>query len=260
MWLSVDPMADKYPSISPYAYCAWNPVKLVDPDGMEAIVNDDGWLVNNETKTVTHVDYTGGYSQQTVNYTNGQQSQTYFSTSTDVFLQQYTQQGYTIEGYNTNTSTLSPLHPYSIPNQNGLDPMSSGLNGVSVGLNLGSAAFGLGSNICYNKKLTGTWLGRNGKFYNMNFNGNGYTGGRNIFAKARASNLTKIGTGFSLSSLAVSMEQYSNKEISGAEFFLRDGISTALGFVPEVGWLLSGAWQIGFNLGQKYGFLHKLLE
>ena len=35
MWLSVDPMADKYPSISPYAYCAWNPVKLVDPDGKE---------------------------------------------------------------------------------------------------------------------------------------------------------------------------------------------------------------------------------
>ena len=35
MWLSVDPLADKYQSISPYAYCAWNPVKLVDLDGME---------------------------------------------------------------------------------------------------------------------------------------------------------------------------------------------------------------------------------
>ena len=35
MWLSVDPMADKYPSVSPYAYCAWNPVRLVDPDGRE---------------------------------------------------------------------------------------------------------------------------------------------------------------------------------------------------------------------------------
>ena len=35
MWLSVDPMADKYPNISPYAYCAWNPVKLVDPDGRD---------------------------------------------------------------------------------------------------------------------------------------------------------------------------------------------------------------------------------
>lgn len=42
MWLSVDPMADKYPSISPYAYCAWNPVKLVDPDGREVSLSD-GW-------------------------------------------------------------------------------------------------------------------------------------------------------------------------------------------------------------------------
>ena len=32
-WLSVDPMADKYPGLSPYAYCAWNPIRLVDPDG-----------------------------------------------------------------------------------------------------------------------------------------------------------------------------------------------------------------------------------
>ena len=35
-WLSMDPMADKYPSISPYAYCALNPVKLVDPNGLFA--------------------------------------------------------------------------------------------------------------------------------------------------------------------------------------------------------------------------------
>lgn len=27
MWLSVDPLVDKYLWISPYAYCAWNPVK-----------------------------------------------------------------------------------------------------------------------------------------------------------------------------------------------------------------------------------------
>ena len=40
-WLSVDPMADKYPGISPYAYCAWNPLKLVDPDGMDVYINGD---------------------------------------------------------------------------------------------------------------------------------------------------------------------------------------------------------------------------
>lgn len=33
IWLSVDPMSDKYASISPYVYCADNPVKLVDPNG-----------------------------------------------------------------------------------------------------------------------------------------------------------------------------------------------------------------------------------
>ena len=32
-WLSVDPMADKYPNISSYAYCAWSPIVLKDPDG-----------------------------------------------------------------------------------------------------------------------------------------------------------------------------------------------------------------------------------
>ena len=35
IWLSVDPMSDKYPGVSPYAYCGNNPVKLVDPDGKE---------------------------------------------------------------------------------------------------------------------------------------------------------------------------------------------------------------------------------
>ena len=33
LFLSVDPMADKYPSISPYHYCHWNPIYLIDSDG-----------------------------------------------------------------------------------------------------------------------------------------------------------------------------------------------------------------------------------
>ena len=32
-WLSVDPMMDKYPGVSPYRYCDWNPVMLIDLDG-----------------------------------------------------------------------------------------------------------------------------------------------------------------------------------------------------------------------------------
>ena len=33
MWLSVDPMWEKYAGMSPYNYCMGNPVKMVDPDG-----------------------------------------------------------------------------------------------------------------------------------------------------------------------------------------------------------------------------------
>ena len=41
-WLSVDPLADKYPNLSPYAYCAWNPIRLVDPDGRDGVLKVDG--------------------------------------------------------------------------------------------------------------------------------------------------------------------------------------------------------------------------
>lgn len=50
MWMSVDPLAGDYPWISPYAYCAWNPIKYIDPTGMwiEVSPNEDGtYLVVN---------------------------------------------------------------------------------------------------------------------------------------------------------------------------------------------------------------------
>lgn len=34
-WLSMDPLSESSPSVSPYAYCGDNPVSAVDPDGRE---------------------------------------------------------------------------------------------------------------------------------------------------------------------------------------------------------------------------------
>ena len=36
-WLSVDPMSDKYPSLSPYCYSAYNPIKYIDSDGRDIV-------------------------------------------------------------------------------------------------------------------------------------------------------------------------------------------------------------------------------
>jgi len=48
--VEVDPMASKYPSLSPYTYCADNPVKLVDPNG------EDIWELDENGKIVNHYD------------------------------------------------------------------------------------------------------------------------------------------------------------------------------------------------------------
>ena len=41
MWMSVDPLADKYPGNTPYSYCNGNPIMLVDPDGRIVVYNDE---------------------------------------------------------------------------------------------------------------------------------------------------------------------------------------------------------------------------
>jgi len=35
LWLSTDPLQEKYPGMSPYNYCAGKPVKFVAPDGRD---------------------------------------------------------------------------------------------------------------------------------------------------------------------------------------------------------------------------------
>jgi RHS repeat-associated protein len=42
IWLSVDPMSDKYPHVTNYIYCSNNPVMVVDPNG------EDEWEVSNK--------------------------------------------------------------------------------------------------------------------------------------------------------------------------------------------------------------------
>ncbi len=80
VWLSVDPMSGKYPSLSPYVYCADNPVKLTDPDGRWIpgldednniiVTREDGDDINSFKKFMG-----SAYSEDEINNMYGQMSQ-----------------------------------------------------------------------------------------------------------------------------------------------------------------------------------------
>ena len=77
-WLSPDPLLDKYPNISSYAYCNNNPVKYVDPDGRKCTLS-----VNYKTNTITisakyyALKGDSRYAQKATNFWNNQKGLTY---------------------------------------------------------------------------------------------------------------------------------------------------------------------------------------
>ena len=56
IWLSVDPQAAKYPGLSPFTYCADNPIKLVDPNGEEIVITS---TTDDNGNTSVHIKFTG---------------------------------------------------------------------------------------------------------------------------------------------------------------------------------------------------------
>ncbi len=48
-WDRMDPLCEKYYSISPYAYCGNNPIKRIDPDGR------DEWEINNQGQIINRI-------------------------------------------------------------------------------------------------------------------------------------------------------------------------------------------------------------
>ncbi|MDQ7917834.1 RHS repeat-associated core domain-containing protein [Mesonia sp. MT50] len=62
IWLSVDPMAEKYPSFSSYAYTLQNPIRYTDPTGMvveEGKAVPPNWYRNKSTNDVEYYEGSG---------------------------------------------------------------------------------------------------------------------------------------------------------------------------------------------------------
>lgn len=217
MWLSVDPMADKYPSISPYAYCAWNPVKLVDPDGMEALVNDDGWLINHENKTVIRISDNGGNQKQYTISPDGSSSS--YDMNVDDFLKGCQADGYKIKespSFLVGVSMAAGSTVSSIVNKSIFDLALDNLHGLQETSNT------LGHGLDYSKDI--------GKVSKIESS-------LNITGKA----LGFLGMGFSIYQLM------NDDNIEDAAFHFMDMVMGGVGTIPagvtngmSLGWSLFG--------------------
>jgi RHS repeat-associated protein len=73
IFLSTDPMSDKYPSLSSYTYCANNPVMLIDPDGKDWYEAENGKVkwddrVVNQKNTPKGGNYIGNKDSDILNF------------------------------------------------------------------------------------------------------------------------------------------------------------------------------------------------
>lgn len=124
----------------------------------------------------------------------------------------------------------------------------NGADYVSLGLSQVSESF-------YSER-TGTWLGKNGKRYNLDWGGNQYTGGKLKFAKKMNKNFGRIAKLFGLVSIGCSWyDGFEGK--NGSTQVIMD---TGFGLYSTFGGLY-GAWTgIWYNLGKEYGPIHRYYE
>ncbi|MDR1006170.1 MAG: hypothetical protein LBL74_04825 [Bacteroidales bacterium] len=151
IWLSTDPLADKYPSLSPYVYCANNPIKLIDPNGKEIWINgEDG----TRTQYTKNMEYKGndGFTKDAIKALNkirgtkiGGRAVNELETSKNVFNIQKSEKNQ----FDVSTSPKDALKGFSIQYLTDQSPQSS-LVLQHLGADYFSDMSGAGGDILWN--------------------------------------------------------------------------------------------------------------
>lgn len=247
MWLSVDPLVDKYPSISPYNYCMLNPVRVIDPDGNEVMENDDEWKIDKQKRTITRVNLNGG---DFIQYVNGDTNPIRNNTSRGELLNEYS--GYVFIDNAPVLMQLNPSEERAKTEAHFLNPIAGTLVG---GTGLGCEKM---SKAIYDLE-NGTYMGKDGSTKTMKKGKNGGLGGRYKAQEKTSAKYAKAGrvcTILNISSTLISVRntesQYRNGEISQVKRWMNHAID-AIG-CTTIGCLAPLAYELGQHHGPSTWF------
>ena len=235
-WLTMDPLCEKYYSISPYAYCAGNPIKLIDPNGQDwyEYTDEDGntramWRPSRDE---TFKDEDGNMWENIGEF--------FMSESTDGSLATlYTQ--YT----NENGELCLNSQQFDLTNEEGSNALSASLSSL---LPLGGSMAGMIGDIAEGSKATFRLTNSKGAL-DFKFYGNGWWGNQYVTPMAVAK-LGKVlsDTGKVFGFLATAYSVYQFTQASSFDERFEHGLDAfmgALSFVPVGGSAISLFWSFG---------------
>ena len=235
-------------SYNRYSYCLNNPLQWVDPSG-ELSFND--WYIDSK-RNLQWFESTSDYVE--VNgeiYSRVGSTVIRFSSNGqkiygDEFggIHYIYPLGEVVIGWKEKSSPLLQQAVFQIAF--GTDRQQEFIfNDEGAVLSVSSSFLSVQSNRYYNKEA-GRWLGKNGKYYDFNFNGNGVTGGRNSYSKAKSRRLKK--GGFFINSVSTTIDIYELSQANGIDekaVEVTDVLADAIGFTPIIGSGFALYWNFG---------------
>ena len=240
VWLSVDPLANKRESFSPYNFVQNNPSTRIDPTGaldtkyedeagnLLAVTNDG----NDATVTISDKNkdaFMKEYNKQKLNGIDG--SVMY----NEGWIRRFGQSMDAMVGENVPKWSIGAINS----SQTAQEYKASGAATTAAG-----AVLSVGSFTMHNKE--GWFSLKQMKGYSHQFHGNGYTGGRLAHGRNFSKGLSAIGNALGVYNALSIEEQYSSGQISGVQRWTEQGSNV----ISTVGGIYGAAWGVGWEAGR----------